>query len=37
MWINRLKRHRAVTTRCDKLPVRCKATVLVAEVCDLSQ
>lgn len=28
--INRLKRNRAVATRCDKLAVRYEATVLVA-------
>jgi transposase len=28
--INRLTRHRAVATRCDKLAVRYEATVLVA-------
>lgn len=31
---NRLKRHRAVTTRYDKLQVRCEATVKVAAVND---
>ncbi|GAB1333212.1 hypothetical protein ACE1SV_75510 [Streptomyces sennicomposti] len=30
--INRLKRHRAVATRCGKLAVRYEATVLVAAI-----
>ena len=30
--INRLKRHRAVATTCDKLAVRYEATVLVAAI-----
>ncbi|MEU3654242.1 hypothetical protein AB0E67_15695 [Streptomyces sp. NPDC032161] len=32
--IDRLKRHRAVATRCDELAIRYEATVLVAAIAE---